>query len=291
MKSRIFVLIVIAAAFTLGGCIESQVLVSVKKDGSGTIRELVKMNRHALEPFKEMAEQMQASADESGAEVEQSTELMEPFKDEEIREQAAKLGAGVRYVSHERIDDDQFIGYTAVFEFDDITTVTVDQNPGASVPNLGGEEGEGTSDEGEKVMFSFTRGNPATLVIRTPSGTPGESADGTETGELEDGQPGSDADQEGGDELFEQMREFLRDMKIVVQVAVDGSITETNAAYVDGSTVTIMDIDFNRLIDDPEMLKQLQKTESMDPKAAKELLKSIPGLRVETEEAVTVKFK
>jgi hypothetical protein len=39
------------------------------------------------------------------------------------------------------------------------------------------------------------------------------------------------------------------------------------------------------------MLAQLKNAEEMDPKAAKEMLKKIPGLRVETEEEVTVKFK
>ncbi len=296
MKPRILVLTILAAALMTGGCIETHVLVSVKKDGSGTIHESVKMSKQVLAPLQEMAEQMKQAAEENGAEVEADAGAIEPFNEESIREHAAKLGKGVRYVSHEMIDSDASMGYNAVYAFSDINTVRVDQNPAASVPDFSGgesaedDEGIEMTDNGDYMLFSFTRGNPATLTIRTPAGDTNESDEGMadeETG-MEDQEQG---EEQGGEQEIEQMKEFMRDMKIVVQVAVEGKIAETNATYVDGSTVTLMDIDFNKLIDDPEMLAQLKNAEEMDPKAAKEMLKKIPGLRVETEEEVTVKFK
>ncbi len=293
MKIRIHLLIVLASLFAFSGCIETQVLVTVNDDGSGTIREYVKMNKLMLAPLQEMAQQMKQAAEESGADTEQDAVSMEPFSDKSVRENAAKLGKGVRYVSHEKLDTEEAAGYTAMYAFDNIEAVRISQDPAAAVPELGESEGgadmeaegEGEAD-GEFVVFGFTPGNPATLLIRSPEQGADESE---ETGVEEE----SSADDEGqnAEEGFEQMKEFFRDMKLVVQVAVDGKIAETNASYVDGSTVTLMDIDFNKILDDPEMLSQLKDAEDMDPKAAKELLKKIPGLRVETEDVVTVKFR
>lgn len=312
MHYRIPGLLFLVATFILTGCIETQMLVTVKKDGSGTIRETLKMKKAMLEPLKEMAAAMKEATEEIGEEPSDAPRndarqdetdqdatppSLDIFSDQEIRGNAAKLGRGVRYVSHEMHDDDEMQGYTALYSFDDINTVHVNQNPGASVPTLPGGEEMMESDE-ELVLFSFTPGNPATLVIRPPKGDESESAaaQGEPEEEETDEQQTSDEQQttegeQSGEEGFEQMKEFLRDMKVLVQVAVEGKIAQSNATYIDGSTITVIDLNFNSLIDDPELLKKLEKSDEMGPAAAKEMLKNIPGIRVETEEEITVTFK
>jgi hypothetical protein len=330
MHYRIPGLLFFLAAFTLAGCIETQMLITVHKDGSGTIRETLMMSKAMLEPLKEMvaamkdatteigeaaddtqsddtqsgdtqADDTQSGDTQSGDTQSDDTQSGQPqagetpppfelFSDEEIRGKAEKLGRGVCYVSHEMHEDDERQGYTAMYSFNDISTVQVNQNPGASVPSFPGSEEVMESDE-ELVMFSFTKGNPATLVIRPPKGG---SESETEPGEAgQEPTDGQQAEQEGdgSEEGFEQMKEFLRGMKVTVQVAVDGDIEKTNASYVDGSTITVIDLSFDRLIDDPELMKQLQKSDEMSPAAAKEMLKNIPGIRVEMEEEITVTFK
>ncbi|MFZ1730303.1 MAG: hypothetical protein WBQ23_14415 [Bacteroidota bacterium] len=284
MKYRLLSIAVLIAAITFGGCIETQMLVTVNKDGSGTIRETVTMKKKVVESIREMSEQMKQGAEEGGLQTEEEQKPFELFSDEEIRGNGEKLGTNVRYVSHGMIDEDDVEGYSATYAFDDINTVKVNQNPGASMPDMPGTESTDETDDA-LVLFSFTPGSSAKLVIRPPKMKEGEpdQADEVES-------PETDQQQEEGEGGMEQMKDFFRDMRILVQVAVDGTITNTNASFVDGSVVTIMDVNFNSFLDDPELLKELQKIETKGPAAAKELFQSVPGIRVELEEEITVNF-
>lgn len=296
---RSFVLLFLAAGLVLGGCIETRLLVSVNPDGSGSITETVKMKKAIGEMFRDMAmsmqKDMQGAMDEDEAETQQEAtppelpEEMEMFSEETIRAAADKMGSGVRYEHHEMIDTPEHTGYMATYVFDDINTVLVSQDPTSKVPDMPGiesSEGEGGDD---LVAFRFTPGNPATLVVRNPQDMNDdgdeESSSSEEAGE--EGEPEGEENAEG----MEQMKEFFRDMRMLLQVRVEGSITSTNATHVEGSTVTMMDIDFNTLLDDPERFKELEKAETAGPEAMKALLKSIPGLRVETEEEVKILFR
>jgi hypothetical protein len=287
---RIIVSLILVAGVFLTGCIETQLLVTVRKDGSGTIRETIRMKKAMGEMFAAMATDMKTGMEESGFEVDESetppaSTGFDMFSEEKIIKDANRMG-GVRYESHEMIDTDEHAGYVAVYAFDDVNAVRVDQDPAASLPDMPGTEQVDEQNE-ERVTFRFTPGNPAQLVIVSPSQEEGD-AEGFE----EDTEPAGEDDGEGDDDgSMEQMKEFFRDMRLLIQVAVEGGITGTNATFVEGSTITMMDIDFNVLIDDPELLKQLQKVETMGPAAGKELMKNIPGLRVETEEEISVSFR
>ncbi len=287
MKYRIFSLVILAAALGFTGCIETEMLVRVNKDGSGTIRETVAMKRAAVESIKEMTEQFKQSAAEEGVKSEDADKPFELFTEEEIRSKSEEMGLNVRYVSHELIDNDESMGYIAEYAFDDINTVQVSQNPTASLPEVSGGETSTEEDE-EVVMFSFAAGNPATLTIRPPQMNESEDEDEIDIEETDE----ENSDEEDGEEFggAEQMKELFRDMRILVQVEVDGDVTKTNATYVDGRVVTIMDIEFNTFIDNDDLLEQLEQIEAKGPAAAKEFFKSIPGIRVETADEISVTF-
>ncbi|MDX9758657.1 MAG: hypothetical protein RBU27_05810 [Bacteroidota bacterium] len=293
--NRIFVPVILFAALALGGCIETQLLVKIRTDGSGTIHETIRMKKDVGAMFQAMVMGMKEGLEEAGMEVEESDaaassddalsgSLLEMFNDEEIRAHAEKMGVGVRYVSHEMIDTDEHAGYQAVYAFDDINAVSVSQDPGANLPEFPGNEGEGDTQD-DLVAFSFTPGSPARLVIRPPQDDEDDAAQ-------DEAEPESDmtAEEESA-EGMEQMKEFFRDMRLRVEIAVDGSIQKTNASFVDGSTVTLMDIDFNALLDNPELFKQMQHADQMGPSAVMDMMKKIPGLKVETEKEITVTFR
>ena len=287
----------VLAVVLFTGCIETQLLVTVNSDGSGDIRETVKMKKAITEMMRDISVDMKASMQEEGADAEagesepeavaeaEADVDMQFFTEEEIREAAAEMGQGVRYVSHEMIDTEEHTGYVAVYAFDDVNTILVNEDPAQNIPDMPGTESEGGAGAEEKVAFSFTPGSPARLVIRIPE----DPDEATEEAEAEE-TPEQETEEENAEGL-EQMKEFFRDMRMLLQVRVNGDITGTNASYVDGSTVTVMDVDFNVLLDDEETLKKLQDAEYKGPSGAKELLKNVPGLRVETEKEVTVTFE
>ena len=71
-----------------------------------------------------------------------------------------------------------------------------------------------------------------------------------------------------------------------------GAITKTNAEYVDGSRITLLDMDMNALLADEAAIKRL--TGKLRPGASfsevKPLLKDIKGIRIDGP-SITVQFK
>ena len=84
---------------------------------------------------------------------------------------------------------------------------------------------------------------------------------------------------------------MMKDFRISIQVEVDGNLVETNATYVDGSTITIMEMSFAELLKDPEQFKKLKSLDEASYEESKELLKDIPGIKIETNEKIEVIFE
>ena len=71
---------------------------------------------------------------------------------------------------------------------------------------------------------------------------------------------------------------------IVDPLNVDGKIIKTNAPYVKGSDVTLLQLDFDKLLADEAALTKLQGATDMKS------LASVPGLKVIPEKRVTIEF-
>ena len=272
-------------AVLVTGCIETDVVVHVSSDGSGKVVEIVTMSKMAMAMMSEMSGSLKSSFEGEGEEGAEADAMetavdasLEFFTEEKVRAQAKDMGPGVRLLSYEPIDSNGKAGYRAVFAFDDINTLKVNQNPGSSLPETPGDEEEAPA---ENVMFSFTPGSPARLVVTLPQ-------DESETEEAEE----ESEEEDSGNDLagFEQMKEMFRGMRMAIAIEVDGSIKETNATYVDGSKVTLVDFDFDKIIDNPEAMEKLAATEEMSPTAAKDVLHAIPGVKFDIAEQITIVF-
>jgi hypothetical protein len=271
-------------AFATSGCIETQMLVTVNEDGSGEIEERILMNGMVAGMLKGMSESMSMEGEEGGSDEAKTT--FELFKKSEVIERAEKMGTGVKLVSYEKVETSAGTGYNAYYSFDDINTVRVNQNPGSSMPDMPGEE-SGSSEEEEFVLFQFTPGSPARLLITPPTN---ESKGSAEVSEDEDSGEDSGEDSDEGIMGFEQMKELFRGMRVRVAVKINGDIQETNAMFVDGSTITLMDFEFDKLLDNPEIMKQLENADNMSPAAAQELMKDIPGVKFDIANEISVTF-
>jgi hypothetical protein len=80
-------------------------------------------------------------------------------------------------------------------------------------------------------------------------------------------------------------------MRIVLAIAVQGTITETNAAYASGSLVTLLDMDFATILADEATVKKLAGSQSQSMTATKAMVQSLPGVRIDTQERISIKFK
>ena len=263
------IVVLFALSLALMGCFESIVLLRVNKDGSGTIEETVVISDSFMELMKSFGSEEEGEEDK------------DVIDEEQLTAKAASMGEGVRYVSAQPVKTDRGSGYKAIYSFSDINDVRINQNPGENVspPPMGGEE-QGPVEEW--LRFNFSGGRTATLEIIYPQDMEMHQ---------EEKSAESEADMDSNPEMMEMMRELYQDMHIGIAVEVDGEITDTNASYVDGSTVTLMDIDFAKILEDEEKFKELMSANPETVEEMKQLVKDNPGIKVEIEESIRIRFR
>jgi hypothetical protein len=288
MKSlnTLFATAIITLLFS--GCIETHVLLSLRTDGSGTIREEVKISSEVVVPLMELAHAMKSQGEEAGDADESPT--MQMFTEKEIRERAKKFGAGVYYVMHEVTIDEKMHGYVAEYTFADINSLRLNSNPGDAMPAFPGEDEGIDHEEEDLVEFSFTRGETARLVIRPPamqdkSGS--EHADADSGVEIDAETGGEEEDAERMDEL----RGMFEDMRVSIIVEILGDVIKSNAMFRDGRRITILDIDFSILMENEDALKQLDSRQDLTPAQVKQLITRIPGIRFDPSDEIEVTFR
>jgi hypothetical protein len=196
------------------------------------------------------------------------------------------MGEGVSYVSGKKISTDTFEGYEAVFAFTDINKVKLNQNPSDNVPS---EPSQGGSDKPEEyVTFRFKKGKPATLSVKMPEQEPDDKDDAAKPDEM--GETSAEEQQQAA-MMLAQMKNMFEGMKIAMVIEVEGSVVETNATHVDGSRITMMELDFGKLLEMPEKLLQFSQLQPESVEDAKAFMKDIPGFKVDMNKELTVKFQ
>ena len=251
----------LAALVCFTGCITFETLITVRDDGSGTIEMVFALSGPMIDMITSLAGN-ESLCDE-----------------EKLQEEASKMGEGVRLSSAEPIDEDGRKGCRAFYDFDDINQLTINQNPGDQMPS-GMTADEPTSAE-DVVTFSFTPGSPATLVIHLPQ-------------DFQDNNPDEDPAEVDSTQSAEQlamMREMLEGARIHMALAVEGTITETNASYQDGNRITLIEIDFDLLLENEEQLELLSNTNPQTAAEIKALLEGVDGIKIETSEEILVRFE
>ena len=296
---RIFVWLGIFCVLAyLTGCIQVDTIIKVKPDGSGTVEETFLMNKEFIKQMQDMMEQMVGQMGVKPPEGQEGGKGFDILDEGKLRKKADLMGSGVTYVSAKRVNTGWGEGYHAVYSFRDINNLKVNQNPGESVPDSPGTASqEGTGSE-EYVLFQFTKGSPATLTIRMPqekatkeTKPPPREHKKEEVDDAEVPDDPEDADEAEAAMQMEQMKAMFKDMKIGMAVEVEGSIVKTDAAYREGSRITLMEMDFSQLVNNQKKLEKLSESEPETVEQAKELMKDIPGVKIEFNEKVKVSFK
>jgi hypothetical protein len=256
---------VLAATFSLTACLNSTTLVKVKPDGSGTVEQTTLMNTAALKGLG------------GGG------QMRGPMMDKaELERTAAQMGKGVRLVSTEPVKGDAgFEGTKAIFSFDDINEIQVSQGP-----SMGGggdqRSSEPTSDD--PVRFKLTRsGGTSTLSINFID-KPGSAA--------KDSTPSGDMPDLTNPMIMNMMKTMFQGFKINIGLEVLGSIVKTNAEYVSGPRITLLEMDMAALLADEAKLKALQGKLGPDASLSevKPFLKDVKGIKIDGP-AISVQFR
>lgn len=256
------------------GCVNVTSTLTVRPDGSGTVTE-----RMMLPPQVTM---MMQSLQEMG----DSTMSNGLFTKEQVRERIESM-PGLRLESVTMLSNEQGEGYEAVYAFENLNEANYDPAPGDMLPEDAAENRrEAPFDILSAVDLSVAPGSPATLTIRMPR----DEADA----EVDDDSLSSDSSDDPLTPREERMlRQMLNDAGIRLAVCVEGTIVETNATHRSGSTVTLFDMDFGKLMRDSTAFSRMmsgdQSVESTT--AAYDRLNTLPGVTIEPQETVTIRFQ
>jgi hypothetical protein len=237
-------------------------MIDLKSDGSGTIVQETAVSAQALGLLQGMA-----GAGPGGNKPAQL------FGEDQARKAAATMG--VTFVSGEPIKTGDLEGYRARYAFDNIEKVTVKMDQGTD------DLAPGSDPKKPPFGFTFTRGATASVLnIRMPEQPPGAGPAGLPL----PGGGGTDTDKAQAAQALAMMKMMMKGLFVDVALNVNGRILKSNAPYVDGSRVTLMQIDFDKLLIDDAALLKLQSAKDIKSLAA------VPGLKVVAEPNVTIEF-
>lgn len=278
----------------LAGCIQVDTLVKVKPDGSGTVEETVLIAKDSMQGIQDMmkgimegmADQMQMEGMEAGkmgAEGRTFGNGLDLFDEAKLRENARDMGAGVTYVSGERVETGKAQGYRALYAFSDVNQLRLSISPSAKMPSNFGDTSNMPEAKQGFATFRFVKGSPSVLRIMVPEEI---TSDNLQPPQM----PGSTAGGSAQMAVPEQMKQLFKDMKMKMAVEVQGKILRTNATHREGSRITLMDVDFGKLLGEMETLQQINEEMGRNPEKAKARLKNLPGIKVELNPEVRVEF-
>jgi hypothetical protein len=281
--------LVAAAAALLSGCITFLTEIRLRGDGSGTMVQTMTMNPQQMKEMMEgVAEQMGATMTESKTKSTSGVQKAPPekpepgpFNEADLKGKAVDMGEGVTFVSAEKIDTKMAVGVRVTYAFKDINHLSMNPKPAAAL----GTAGAGASAKGAlKFRFKRLPDGDAVVTILLP---PPEPKAPNRLPAVSPAAPEASAEQ------LAMARQMFRGLHMGIAVDVEGRIVRTNSPYVEGSKVTLMDIDFDPLLSDEEGFRRLN--EKMDAAQGDDLktleaLKGIKGLKITTGPEISIEF-
>ena len=277
MKKIMELFVVMLLACGLVGCFQVDQVVTLSPNGSGTIEETFMISRKIAESMAAFSGGMSdqpGSADNNSA----KTNGQSFFKDDEIKKRAEGYGQGVKLVKMERIANKQFEGYKAVYSFRDMNKLRLDQeNPG--MPKQPGQESDSKPKATE---FVFTPGKTATLLVKQQkkNASAGEAA-------VEQAVPAK----ESSAEELAMVRQMFDGLRMSTKLVIKGKIVDSNATHRTDSTITLVELDFGKILDKPELLAKMAAAQPGDQAAAMEMIKNFPGMKVDMNDELRVSFR
>lgn len=257
----------VAAAIVCCGCLNSSTLIRVKPDGSGTITQTLLLNAAALKSLMSgLGSQSQAKAGN-------------PFNEDELKRAAERMGKGVSLVSATPISANGFEGTRALFAFEDINQIRVDQDPNVGAGPMGTKSG---TPARSPVSFKFARQATSSVLTITFDEKPVKE---TPT-------PAAAPAPEIDPAMMQMMKTMFQGFKIAIDLEVEGKIVKTNADYVEGSRITLMEIDMAGVLESEATLRALQTKAGPGASLAeiKPLLKDVKGVKI-NHPVVTVEYR
>jgi hypothetical protein len=254
------------------GCIAFETLVKVKPDGSGTVVQSMSMSAENMEMMKSM------KGDGAKVEVGGKPMTLDAKDLEQAKAEAPKMGEGVTFVKAEPIDTKDAKGMRSFYAFKDVTKLKVSQKPSSP----GGPPAPGGAAVDDSMKFGFTKSAKGNSVLTVTMPDLKTAADKKAAGTKPPEAP---------PEAMEMMKQMFKGLRIAIAIEPEGQVIQTNSPFVDGSRVTLMEMNFDSLLADEAKLKQFNAAmEGGSIADAKRLMKGLAGVKINLDPEVKIEF-
>jgi hypothetical protein len=275
MRRLVIALVAVAAALC-SACFQSDTVIRVKADGTGTIEQTNVANKQMLGMAAGMAKQAVESSGSDASRAPDLDNIGDLFDEAKIREQASNFGLGVRFVSSTPITQDGLTGARSTFAFEDVRLL-----------NLGNRQ-NGSGPPAPQLRFELDRGEggDSMLRVRLPEGRrPADDAATTPA-------PATAARPDLPPEALAMIRNMFKGARMTIAVEVDGAIVTTDGPKRDGSRVTVFAVDLEQLLSDPTKFSALQSMKpGSDFATARKALEGVPGVILPETPTLTIQFR
>lgn len=279
IKTLLTVAASLAAVLSLTSCFQSETTIHLNKDGSGTLVEETLLGAQMIAMMDQMA-----AGFGGGGDAAKQDPVKDMMSEDKAKKRAAELGEGVTFEKAEPVDKNGAKGARITYKFKDINTIKVSTGDGMkNASPMGDLPGQEEAKKEEPVRFTYADGS---LTVKLPRPKEDKPKEGEEKPAAEDQEMPDLNSPEG-----QQVKQMFADMKMSLKLVIEPGIAETTASHKDGNTITLMEMNFGKLIENPDGFKKLQSVDQKNPAAAMEALKGIDGVKVETKEEITVKVK
>lgn len=282
MKSRVaFALLGVAAACLGAGCFKQKTLLVVNPDGSGNIVVSQLVSPQAAGMIGGMADSFGAALG-GEARPDAAAAAKDPFFDEaKLTKEAANFGEGVTYVKGRKANENGWQGSVAVYSFSDISKVKLPMDGGQNMSPPGMEvETDAPAKSKKAVTFALAGGPEKTLTITVPQDEGAKK------------KPARAAQNAGGPDMTAMMMPMLQGMEMSVAVQVKGEVTGSTALNRESDgRVVLLEMNFDKMQASPKFKELMAGAQGGDAEPPKELLLGMPGVKVETNNVVEIRFK
>ncbi|MBW8713891.1 MAG: PD40 domain-containing protein, partial [Acidobacteria bacterium] len=263
--------VIAVCAIGLSGCFTSDVLITVRPDGSGIVEQTVTIRPAALLAFDKLA------SPELAANAQNPDDISRRFqKDYDTWAEAAHLGGNLRPRSVQPIKTGEATGWALTYEFDDVTEMRLQLVP--HVPGLSGFYQVASKDPGASTTVSATLKPVNETLERFTFQFPAFAID-----------PSSEpptAWASGSAQEMLQLQKLIQGSRVTIAVESTAPIVATNSPFLDQNRVTLFDIDVARALFSKQM-----STLASTPATFQELLATLadlPGVTLAHEHEVTI---
>jgi hypothetical protein len=197
--------------------------------------------------------------------------------EEQARALVDSLGPGVAYISSTPIDNGLSQGRQTTYAFTDVGQIRISQQPQTGGLSVRTQDFNPAAGDITCSMTHEANGN-AVMHINLPElNLSGANLGGGATA--------------GNPALAQQLamvRALLAGARVSIGVEPAGQLVKTNSPFVDGSRVTLLEVDLDKVLGNEAVLTALQSATTSDQMKA--ALKDVPGLKMVMDREVTIEF-